>query len=229
MAFSGCLSSWPRLEPSCNLLWRCYRYCNKNSQPAPVFMCFIFLTPWMPLIWKMCLVIKKQSCTIKCLTVTFHQHIFLSRYWNAFLCVPCVLFSDFWFLCNTTVAWSSNYLEQKSQQFFQKTVSVIIWHLNYCFHKNGAALSVARIGLKHTHSVKTAKQIPLTETLRARQRMCCSPLCDWTGSVLLFHRTPQKMVFPWVVVCNQVHVFSWPLISAVSGAEEINRAASGGS
>ena len=28
---------------------------------------------------------------------------------------------DFWFLCNTTVAWSSNYLEQKSQQFFQKT------------------------------------------------------------------------------------------------------------
>lgn len=75
-------------------------------------------------------------------------------------------FLDFWFLCYTTVAWSSNYLEQKSQQFFQKTESVIIWHLNYCFHKNRAALSVARIGLKHTHSVKTAKQIPLTETPR---------------------------------------------------------------
>lgn len=40
--------------------------------------------------------------------------------------------------------------------------------------------------------------------------MCCSPLCDWTGSVLLFHRTPQKIVFPWAVACNQVHVLSWP-------------------
>lgn len=45
--------------------------------------------------------------------------------------------------------------------------------------------------------------------------MCCSPLLDWTGSALLFHSTPRKMVFPWVVACNQVHVFSWPLISAV--------------
>lgn len=140
----------------------------------------------------------------------------------------CLLLSvlDVWFLCYTTVASSSNYLEQKSQQLFQKTVSVIIWHLNNCFHKNRAALSVARIGLKRTHSVKTAWQIPLTETLRARQRMCCSPLRDWTGSGLLFHRTPQKMVFP-CVACNQVHVFAWPLIPPVSRAGGINREASG--
>lgn len=54
------------------------------------------------------------------------------------------------------MARSSNYLEQKSQQFFQKAVSVIIWHPDYCFHKNRAALRVARSGLKRTHTVKTA-------------------------------------------------------------------------
>lgn len=190
-------------------------------------MCFILLTPWMPLIWKMCLVIKKknQSYAIKCLSVQPLTGTF-------FFCLECVFVClllsvlDVWFLCYTTVASSSNYLEQKSQQLFQKTVSVIIWHLNNCFHKNRAALSVARIGLKRTHSVKTAWQIPLTETLRARQRMCCSPLRDWTGSGLLFHRTPQKMVFP-CVACNQVHVFAWPLMPPVSRAGGINREASG--
>lgn len=154
-----------------------------------------------------------------------HRNIF-------FFCLECVFVCfllsvlDVWFLCYTTVASSSNYLEQKSQQLFQKTVSVIIWHLNNCFHKNRAALSVARIGLKRTHSVKTAWQIPLTETPRARQRMCCSPLRDWTGSGLLFHRTPQKMVFP-CVACNQVHVFAWPLMPPVSRAGGIDREASG--
>lgn len=137
LAFSGCLGR--------NLLWSCHRYCNKNSQPAPVFMCFIFLILSMALVWKT--VIKKQS---RC--VTFHQNIFLSI-WNIGRGFYVLL--DFWRLCRCTVAWSSNYLEQKSQQFFQKTASVIIWHLRDCFHKNRAALWVARIGLKLTHTVKT--------------------------------------------------------------------------
>lgn len=102
------------------------------------------------------LVIKKTILCYKtshCVTRTFFCHSELLG--EAFMCFLISVF-DFWFLCHSMVALSSDYLEQKSQQFFQKTVSMIIWHFNYCFHKNQAALSVARIGLKRTHSVKTA-------------------------------------------------------------------------
>jgi len=55
-----------------------------------------------------------------------------------------------------------------------------------------------------------------------RQRMCCSPLGCWAGSELLFHRSWQKMVFPWAVACSQVHVFL-AVMSAVRRAKGINR------
>lgn len=147
--------------------------------------------------------------------VTFHQNVFLSLWYTGMPFFYVLLACCSWFLISVL---HHGGLKFKLPWTEKSTVSGIIWHLNYCFHKNRAALSVARIGLKCTHSVKTAQQIPLTETLRTCQRMCCSPFCDWTGSVLLFHRT-QKMVFPWVVACNQVHVFSWPLISASQSSQ----------
>ena len=110
----------------------------------------------------------------------------------------------------SVVAWNSNDLEQKSQQFCQKTVRLIILHHYYCFHKNRAALSVTHIGWEAYPLCKNSITNPFNRDTEDHQRMCCSPLCDRAGSVVLFHKTLQKMVFPGVAACNQVHVFSWP-------------------
>lgn len=120
--------------------------------------------------------------------------IFLSlKYWNGFL-------SASWFLCYTTVAWSSNDLEQKSQQFFQRTARVIIWQLDYRSHKNPSR------SLSRTHwseAYPNAATNPFNRDTERQTENVRFP-------TLLFHRIAQKMNSPWVVACNQVHVLCWP-------------------
>lgn len=146
-------------------------------------------------------------------TWTFLYHSEILGYWRPLHVIPASSLK-FWVQLRWRIKSDSLELWHHRVQslcfFPQKTVSVIFWHLDFFFHKGPVALSVKRIGPKHSRSIKAARQIPLTETLSGCQRMCCSPLCDWTGSTLVFHCLLWKMNFPWVVAYSQVHVFSCP-------------------
>lgn len=118
---------------------------------------------------------------------------------------------------HSTLAWS--HLKQKSQQFFQKTASVIICHLNYGLRRTRAAApprprSVARTALKRAHTVKLAEQIPSPELRRGSPKNVL--LAAWAGSSLLFHTTPRKMSFPWAAVAAVEEEAAW---SQVHGSD----------
>lgn len=72
--------------------------------------------------------------------VTFHQNNFLSL-WNIGLPLYELLTFRFRFPISVLHHGGLRLKLPWTKTFFQKTVSVIIWHLTYSFHKNPAALS----------------------------------------------------------------------------------------
>lgn len=114
------LSSWPRL------------------------LRFIFLTLWMISFKEISVAFGNVSYTGKkkkkvWLCLSCHSKT-LEGLFSCFL----ISVLDFGFLCWTAVAWCSNNLEQKSQQFFQKAACEITRDLNYCFVLQKLSISVSR-------------------------------------------------------------------------------------
>lgn len=149
--------------------------------------------------------------------VTFHQKNFLSL-WNIGLPLHELLTFRFRFPISVLHHGGLRLKLPWTKKFFQKTVSVIIWHLTYSFHKNQAALSGRTHRSEAYPLCKNAMTDPFNRDPEGLPKNVLFTTLQLNRKCTAFPQDSMENGFPMSSACNQVHVLTWLLISTISQA-----------